>query len=199
MTIYNFEQNTPEWHQVRLGKLTASTAQAIATNGKGLETLCFEKVAELLTGRKKEDNFTSIDIERGHILEAQARNAYELLTGNLVKQVGFCEMTDFIGCSPDGFIGDDGLIEIKCKDDKNYAKFLYEPIVDSTYMWQVQMQMLVTGRKWCDFVVYNPNFSRDVSIIRVKRDPEKILKLMDGLEAGVKMIKDIKGKIDENN
>ncbi len=88
MIIHKFDQQTDDWYKVRLGKLTASKAQAIAVAGKGLETLCYEKAAEVLTKRKPE-GFTNGDIDRGNEMEAQARNAYELETGNMIGEIGF--------------------------------------------------------------------------------------------------------------
>ena len=125
MKIHNIDQNTPEWHALRLGKFTASNAQAIANNGKGLETLCFEKVAEILTGKAKE-SYTNDDMQRGNDLEEMARNSYELETGIVVKRVGFIEKSDRIGCSPDGLIAEDGLQEIKCKNDANFVRYLFD-------------------------------------------------------------------------
>ena len=130
MKIHNFKQGTDEWLGVRLGKFTASTATAIAAKGAGLNTLVFEKVAEALTGKPK-PSFTNPDIERGNELEEMARNSYELETGKKVVEVGFCELDENTGASPDGLSGDKGLIEIKCKNDANFAKFLYDKKIDT--------------------------------------------------------------------
>src|SRR5574343_710043 len=129
MKIINVTQGTQQWFDCRLGHFTASNAQAIANNGKGLETLVFEKVAEKLT-RKQKESYTNPDIDRGHELEGMARSNYEIETGSKVVEVGFCELDEYVGCSPDGFVGDDGLVEIKCKNDANYVKYLYEKKVD---------------------------------------------------------------------
>jgi exodeoxyribonuclease (lambda-induced) len=124
-------------------------------------------------------------MERGHQLEMEARNSYEIQTSNQVKTVGFCELSEWIGCSPDGFIGDDGLIEIKCKNDVNFLKSLIEPDqIDPAHLWQMQMQMFVTDRKWCDYVVYNPNFENSLIMTRVDRNEEKIEELKAGLKIG---------------
>lgn len=195
MKIYDkLEQGTPEWLEVRLGKLTASRAQAVGANGKGLETLVYEKVAEIMTGKPKE-HYTNPDMERGNALELLARNSYELETGNIVKQVGFVELNKHVGCSPDGLIGKDGLVEIKCKNDANFVKHLYEKSVDSEYAWQMNFQMLVTGRKWVDYVVFNPNFKKSTSIIKVAKDETLIKKLEMGIERGCKMIKGILAEV----
>lgn len=188
MKIYEeLKQGTPEWLAVRIGKLTASDAQAIASNGKGLETLVFEKVAEIMTGKPK-DSYTSTDMERGNELEAMARNAYELETGRLVKQVGFIEQDERVGCSPDGMVEEDGLAEIKCKNDSNFVRFIFDNKIDPAHEWQMQYQMWVTGRKWVDYVLFNPNFKNPIIITRVMRDEAKIAKIEIGVESAKKQI-----------
>lgn len=194
MKIIDVKQGTPEWLKVRLGKLTASDAQTIITNGKGLETLCFEKVAELITGKEK-PAYTNEDMERGHELEMMARNSYELETGNLVKEVGFCELDVFTGCSPDGFIGEDGLVEIKCKNDTNFVRYLYDNKVDPEYYSQMQMQMFITDRKWVDYVVFNENFPKSTIILKVERKEEYIEMLKIGIAKGIETMKAILEKI----
>lgn len=186
----NLEQGTQEWFDARVGKLTASKASAVASNGKGLETLVFEKVAELLTGQMVmiEQNDA---MKRGVELENEARGAYELKTGNMVEQVGFIDAEDGSGCSPDGLIGEDGMLEIKCPTDKVFVQYLFNGKIDSGYMWQMQMQMLVSNRKWVDYVVYNPRFPKPIKIQRVIRDEVKIQKLKAGIQAGTVQIKTI--------
>lgn len=196
MKIYEeLEQGSEEWLRVRLGKFTASDAQAIATNGRGLETLCLEKAAEILTNQLPEQ-YSNEDILRGKELEAEARAAYELKTGSAVRQVGFIETDEMEGCSPDGLVGEDGLVEIKCKNDKNHLLMLLGQKIDSKYEWQMQMQMLVSGRKWCDFISYNPGFADyDLQITRVCADAEKQAKLRAGLDAGKEKVKEILKKV----
>lgn len=185
MKIYNdLQQGTEEWLKVRLGKFTASSASTIAVNGKGLETLIFEKAEELISGQIKE-GYKNADMLRGNELEPKARNLYELETENIVNQVGFVELDEYIGCSPDGMIGNDGLMEVKCPTFRVYYDYLTTGLVDKGYMWQMQMQMYVTERKWCDYVVYNPLFKKTPIIIkRIERDENAINKLQVGLEMG---------------
>lgn len=190
MQVHNVEQGTPEWLTLRLGKLTASKAQAIASNGKGLETLVYEKVAEILT-QKLPEQYSNTDIERGNELEAMARNSYELETGNVVKQIGFVEMDEFIGASPDGTVGTDGLVEFKCPNDKVFVQSMYLKKIDTGYEWQMQMQMWVTEREWVDYVQFNPNFPKPLLITRVMRDEVKIAKIKAGAQQGVAQIKSI--------
>ena len=103
MKIHNFEQHSEEWYAIRCGRFTASKADTIAVAGTGLETLCFNIVAEKLTGRK-EETFKSAAMEQGNELESVARTLFEMKTGYTVEEVGFVEFDDLEGSSPDGLI-----------------------------------------------------------------------------------------------
>lgn len=194
MITFDFEQRSAEWYAVRLGILTASTAHTIAVAGKGLETLCLEKANELITKQMPEQVITD-DMQRGIELEDEARNYYELKTGEIVKQVGFVKIdeNDSFGCSPDGLVGDDGLIEIKCKKDTKHLERILGEEIEPKYLWQMQMQMLVCGRKWCDYVSYNPNFPQESCIVieRVYADAEMFSKLEKGIKKGTLRILEI--------
>lgn len=194
MQIHNCQQGTEEWLKIRLGKFTCSTAQPIAAKGKGLETLVFEKVAEILTG-KLPPIYKNADMERGNELEPEARIAYEFESENVVEQVGFVELNEFVGGSPDGIIGDDGLVEIKCPNNTVFARYLYDHKVDTGYFWQMQMQMYVTDRKWCDYVVFNENFPTTTKITRIERDDKSIEKLKVGLEQGIELLNKILSEV----
>ena len=190
MIVHNVIQGTDEWFKMRQGKMTASHAQAIASAGKGLETYILEMMSEKFSTGEREQ-YSNKDTERGVDLEDMARSMYELENDCNVKEVGFVEFNEFVGCSPDGLVDDEGLIEIKCVKDKNHFKLLLDNKIESKYTWQMQMQMLVTERKWCDYVSYNPNFKQSIIKIRVERDVEKIEKLIIGLNKGVENIKEI--------
>jgi len=193
MKLHNHEQGSPEWFACRAGKLTASRAQAIATAGKGLETLIYETLAEKHSSGEHQ-SFTNADIESGHELEGVARDLYEFETGNKVEQVGFIEMNEYVGCSPDGLIGEDGMLEIKSKKDAVYLRAIIESKIDSGYIWQCQMQLLVSGRKWVDFVDYSPNMKPNLNITRIYPDPEKQEKLKAGIKKGIEMMKEVEKK-----
>ena len=195
MKTYNdIQQGTPEWFDIRIGKFTASDAQAIANNGKGLDTLVYEKAAEILTHKVKEA-YTNDDMERGKELEEQARNAYELETGTVVTRVGFVEKSERVGCSPDGMIGEDGLQEIKCFNDAKFVRYMVQRDIDSEHEWQMQMQMLVTERKYVEYVVFNPNFPKPVIITKIERDETKIERLRIGLESAQEKLAEILKKV----
>lgn len=195
MKIYeDMEQGSQEWFAVRLGKLTGSDAQCIATNGKGLETLVFEKVAEIMTGKMK-PQYTNDDMARGNELEALARSSYELESGLLVKKVGFMELDENVGSSPDGLIDKDGMVEIKCKNDALFAKYMYEGKIESSHNWQIQMNLYISGREWCDYVIFNENFPKTTIITRINKNEGDIAKLKVGIATGTAMIKTILSKI----
>ena len=199
MEIHKLEQRTDEWYELRRKyPLTASNAQAIGNNGKGLETLVWSVLADKYSFADKE-NITNKDMERGVELEAQARAIYELETGNTVTEVGFVtneKVSPVCGASPDGIVGDDGLLEIKCFDDAKHFKYAVHGLeIESQYEWQVQMQMLVTERKWCDFVAYNPNYKKSLLVKRIERDDVFIEALKVGLKKGEILIKQIEEKI----
>lgn len=199
MIIHEMEQGTPEWLEVRKGKMTASNAQAIGNNGKGLKTYIKKITAQKTLNGK--DEFSNGHTERGHELEEQARSLYELETEQTVKQVGFIEHSEYIGCSPDGLVGEDGGLEVKCLDYLAFFEHLLERenAIDSKYIWQIQMNLLITGRKWWDYLAYYPDYKKPLFIYRFEPDKEKIEKLKEGLKNGEQMIKDIEELINNKD
>ena len=189
------EQRTAEWYAVRAGKLTASEAHTIATNGKGLETLVYATLAEKYANEKNE-HYMSLDMLRGVELEEQARQTYELLYSP-VQEVGFIEMDEYTGCSPDGLVVDDGGLEIKCPNNEKYFRMMVNGAqeIEKKYLWQCQMSLLVSGRKWWDLCFFNPNFDDSLLVFRQERDGEMQEKLMVGILKGVQMIKNIEEKL----
>ena len=195
MKINKNKQGTPEWLKDRELMLSASHGQEIGNAGKGLETYCKKLVMEFLYPKTIE-HFTNPDMDRGNELEPVARFLYEIEKGCKVEEVGFCYESGY-GASPDGLVGEDGLIEIKCRNNKIFYDYKLSMKIPSKDDWQMQMQMLVLNRKWCDYVCYNPNFNDDGLIIqRVYADKEKQEKLRHGIKAGLEIIKKLKG---ENN
>lgn len=198
MQVYNFEQRSEDWYNIRLGKLTASNAKTIAVAGQGLETLCYELAAEILTKHRKE-GYTNAAMEQGNALEDNARTLFELQTGYTVEQVGFVEEDEYCGCSPDGFIlNRTSGIEIKCPQDNTYAKYLYDGEIKPEYYAQMQMQMLLTGCSYWYYVVFNPNFDESIVIKKVEADKEYQTKLRLGIQKGELFIKTILSQIEEN-
>lgn len=180
-------QGSPEWFEIRVGKVTASHAQAIGNNGKGLDTYLLEVVSEMFSSAQK-DQYSNEHTERGNELEPLARSMYELQENVEVEEIGFAEYNDFVGCSPDGLVGDDGMIEIKCPDDKTYFNLLMNENIDSSYIWQCQMNLLILEKKWCDLIFYNPNFEKSMKIFRLKPDKEMFSRLKEGFAKAEKEI-----------
>jgi len=188
MKIYkDINQGSPECFEIRVGKVTASHAQAIGNNGKGLDTYLLEVVSEMFSSAQK-DQYSNEHTERGNELEPLARSMYELQENVEVEEIGFAEYNDFVGCSPDGLVGDDGMIEIKCPDDKTYFNLLMNENIDSSYIWQCQMNLLILEKKWCDLIFYNPNFEKSMKIFRLKPDKEMFSRLKEGFAKAEKEI-----------
>lgn len=200
MQIHKVEQGSPDWFALRVQyPLTASEAQAIGNQGKGLETLCWDKMAERYSSGEKE-NYVNKDLERGKELEPQALSLYELETGNKVESVGFVtneNISSVGGASPDSLVNDDGLVEVKAFADTKHFKAVIDFKktgkfeIESKYIWQMQMQMLFTERKWCDFLAYNPNYEQSLLIQRILPDLVMQEKIKTGLKMGEIIIKKI--------
>lgn len=187
MIIHKVTQGSAEWHALRAGRFTATDAGELKTAGKALETCAMIKAAYLLTGNLP-DTYTSPAMEWGKAWEPKARAAYSEYIGEDVKTVGFVELDEFAGCSPDGLVGNDGLCEIKCKQDKNHLFTVLTGKVDPAHYAQMQFQMLVTGRKWCDYVCFNPLFKNPLYVKRVEKDEEMQAKIAEGLAKGRELI-----------
>lgn len=194
MEIYNFEQRSPEWYEIRKGLMTASKSSTIATAGTGLYTYILEIMAEYYSTAPKEMYFND-DMKRGVELEPEARLVYELENKVTVEQVGFVVYNEYFGCSPDGLVESDGLVEFKAPNDKNYLELLLYEKIKSEYIGQMQGQMLGTSRKWCDFVAYNPNFDQNIWIKRIYKDDTYQEKLKAGINKGGNLIEEIKSKL----
>lgn len=190
MKIHRVEQGSQEWHDLRKGKLTASNAQTIQANGAGLKTYVEKIILEMLPSFDPSERYYGSDMERGNELEPIARAKYEFHTGVKVDEVGFIEMSDTCGASPDGLIGDDGGIEIKARNNSIHLRHLLGEKVDKKTYWQIQMCLWITNRKWWDFVSYNPNFRESIYIERVYRNEDDIQKIRKGVYEGSKMIKE---------
>lgn len=196
MIVHEMEQRSPEWFDIRKGKMTASEAQCIAANGKGLETYIYKVVVGKITGVSPDSFAGNRHTERGNELEPDARLSYEISRDVTVKQVGFLEADEYLGASPDGLVGEDGGIEIKCPDDVKFFKLLIgteKP--DEEYIWQCQMTLKITGRKWWDLVFYNPNFDKSMIVLRIERELWRQEKLEIGIAKGRALIQELSSKL----
>lgn len=198
--IKGIDQGSEEWLKLRLGVATASNFDKIITP-TGKESTQFEKYAlELATQTlvsEPDSTYKNEAMQRGNALEPLARQLYQEITLNFVDEITmFKSDCGNFGYSPDGLIGEDGLLEIKCPLATTHLKYLIDNKLPSEYIPQVQGGLLVSGRKWCDFVSYHPNFKeRNMLIIRVKRDEEFIAKLKDGIEKTIKLRDQILAKL----
>jgi len=176
-------QGSIEWHKLREKRLTASHGQAIAANGAGLNTYVNSLMQKYYSTSEQED-YKSKAMARGNELEDSAIFAYEAESGLDVERIGFVIHNEFSGCSPDGFAEIDGLIEVKCLEDKAYFQFLLDGKIDTKYLWQMQMQMLICKKAWCAYTVYNPNFKASLVVKVVDADNAKFDKLLEGMAKG---------------
>lgn len=179
------EQRSSEWHQARLGKLTASriadaTAKTKTGWGASRANLMAELVVERLTGQPAE-RFVNGAMQHGIDTEPEARAAYEFELGVTVTEVGFLDhpSIDMAGASPDGLVSDEGLVEIKCPQSAQHIETLLTKSVPDKYIKQMQWQMACTGRKWCDFVTYDPKMPQELQlwVFRVMRSDKIIEEL----------------------
>lgn len=176
------DQRSEEWFAARLGKVTASrVADLMATTKTGYSASRTNYMAELicerLTGQQAE-RFSNAAMQWGTDCEPQARAAYEFITDAQVVEVGLIDHPTIamFGASPDGLIGDDGLIEIKCPNTATHIDTLLSETVPAKYITQMQVQMACTGRVWCDFVSFDPRLPADLQmwVKRVRRDDAAI-------------------------
>jgi putative phage-type endonuclease len=176
------EQGTPEWHELRRGKVTASrVADILARTKTGPSASRQNYLIELAlqrTTKTIEPSYTNDAMAWGTATEPQARVAYEVATNNFVDQVAFIDhpTIEWFGCSPDGLVGEN-LIEIKCPSSSQHWEYFKAKEPPKKYFIQMQAQMSVTGAKWCDFVSFDPRMPErsQLLIVNVPRDPEFIL------------------------
>ena len=185
MNTAELTQGSDEWLVARLGNATASRiADVIAKTktgwGASRANYAAELVAERLTGASAE-RFTNAAMAWGTEKEPDARAAYEFYTGETVELVGFVQHSKIrnTGASPDGLVGERGLVEIKCPNTATHIETLLSGAVSAKYVTQMQWQMACTGRAWCDFVSYDPRLPESMSLFvkRVERDSDMIAML----------------------
>jgi len=194
------EQGSPEWHQARCGIISASNMKSLFTSrgektASGVrETYLNQVIAERLM-QKPMDTFQSYDMERGTLLEAQARANFEMYLDVTVQEVGFHMHDDHdIGCSPDGLFADTG-VEIKCPKANTHVRYMRSKKLPSEYLQQVQGTMYVMNLERYYFMSYHPDLKP--IIIEVKRDNELIDKAAEILIAAANIVKTETEKLNE--
>lgn len=183
----NLEQGSDEWKQARLGHVTASNMAEVMSKGKGTAEAVgrykykVRLVAERLTMTASE-SYTNAAMQWGVEQEQFACIAYEAQKETFVDKIGFVLHPDikWLGVSPDRIVGHEGLIEVKCPNTTTHLDYLFENKVPAEYYKQIQCQLWVTGRQWCDFVSYDPRLPKrnQLLIVRTERD-ESLIKEME--------------------
>ncbi len=179
------EQRSPEWFATRLGKATASKIGDIVAKTKSgysssRANYAAQLVAERLSGSPA-DSFSNAAMQWGTDKEPEARMAYERHALCSVTEVGFCDHPTIAmsGASPDGLVGDDGLVEVKCPNTATHIETLLGGSVPAKYRHQISWQLACTGRAWCDFVSYDPRMPDEMQLFvqRIERDDDAIAEL----------------------
>ena len=201
------DQRTDEWFKSRLGKATASRiADIIAKTKTGpsasRENYAVQLVLERITQTKGE-SYSNAAMQWGTETEPLARQAYELKRGLFVDEVGFIDHPTIAnsGASPDGLVGTDGLVEIKCPNSATHMETLVTRKIPQKYIPQMTWQMACTGRSWCDFVSFDPRFPEHLQIFieRIEYDPTyvrmlelEVTQFLDEVEKKVEILRKMK-------
>ena len=209
MARYNYKitQRSPEWLAARLGRFTASDFHTFLGDSKTKGDMLWEKVAERLFRDSDASEYSSFAMERGTMLEPEARRTYTIATGDKVKEVGIVlpdeddKYADWIASSPDGLVGKVGMIEIKCPLAKNFLQWTTPTdtgrevsYIKPEYKTQVQFNLLVTGREWCDFFYYHPRGG--IAMTRIYRDEDYIERIKAALDGCIAFVKTQTGDTD---
>ena len=200
------EQQSAEWFTQRLGKVTASKISDVMAKTKSgysatRKNYLMQLLCERLTGRK-EESYTNASMHRGTELEPQARSHYEALSGVMVEESGFVPhpTIKMSGASPDGLVGVDGLVEIKCPNTAQHVDFLRTGQIDTGYQLQMLFQMMCTNRKWCDFVSYDDRMPIELQYkcvrfyfnseraIEISKEVSCFLAELDSIESEMKLL-----------
>lgn len=158
MISHKMEQHSEAWHNIRLGRFTGTRIGSLlsAKSTAKYQDAIFDIVSEIITGIAPEFKITD-DMQNGIDLEPYAKREYENIFEVKVLEIGFCtpenELSEWVGISPDGLLSE-GMLEIKCPKAKTHLKYIEKNQLPSIYKPQVQSQLWVTGRKWCDFMSY---------------------------------------------
>lgn len=193
-----------EWQKARLGKFTASRIGDLMTSGRGkndiwgkvAENYIYEKISELLTGMPKETPETYA-MAWGTKYEPYAIEAYNESRKMKANPMGtvYIPFNDICGGSPDGFVGDDGIVEVKCPNSHNHFKTFISGEIDKNYIYQCQGNMLFSNRQWCDFISYDPRFQQkdlQLKVIRIQRDEDMCEAILNRINQATERVQQIK-------
>jgi len=182
MTVHTFDQRSEQWKAIRVGRLGSSSAHEMLAEIKSGEAaarrnLRVRLTLERLTGRSQESGYLSQAMQDGIDREAECLGHYEAVSGELVSRVGYMAHDELMaGFSPDGLIGDDGFCEAKCPTPAIHLEYVKCGVVPSDYYKQILHGMWLSGRAWCDWVSFNPDFPEPLrlKIVRVHRNQAAI-------------------------
>lgn len=185
MRVLNVQQGSDEWRRARAGLVSASRLSDVLSKGRSKNeesrtraNYRAQLIAERLTGEPAEDVYQNAAMLRGTEQEPFARAAYEAHRGVLVEQVGLVLHESIPGAcgSPDGLVGDDGGVEIKCPNTATHIDYILKGVAPADYIPQMQWLMACTGRAWWDFVSFDIRLPAPMSlfVVRVERDPSYI-------------------------
>ena len=188
--ICDAPQGSDQWLADRAGKATGSRARDVLAKVKSGEAATranyrWQIVIERLTGRPQESGFVNDAMKWGTEQEPYARMAHETATGCMVQEAGFIYLPHLAyGCSLDGFVGKDGIVEYKCPNSKTHGEWLLAGELPSEHKPQILHNLLVTGREWCDFVSFDPRLPENLRlfIVRYQRDEKEIVAYANELE-----------------
>lgn len=191
MQTLDAAQGSEEWFAARRGKVTASRVADVMARtktgwGASRANYAAQLIAERLTGVTV-DGYRNAEMQWGSDMEPEARVAYEFMTGSRVMAVGFVPhpTIPMAGASPDGLVGTEGLLEVKCPNTATHIDTLVGQSIAGKYELQMQWQMACTGRRWCDFVSYDPRMPDHLRLFvkRLRRDEKVCLELENGVRA----------------
>lgn len=183
MRIHDVAQRSPEWFALRAGRLTGSCAKDMLAKIKSGEAaarrdLKYKLIAERLSGQSQEDGYVNAAMQWGIDQEAAAIAAYEAETGVLVESIGFCAHdTLMAGTSPDGFVGADGIVSVKCPKTATQIRYVREGVEPAEHWAQNTHELWLTGRAWIDFVSFDPRLPAGplrLAIVRVTRNKAEL-------------------------
>lgn len=199
MEVIECVQGSDEWWEARLGFVTSSNFHKVMNKRTGRGLYMRKVAAERLTGCREESYKNEI-MEYGSETEQAARLFYEQANDCTIEQIGFVKRDDWIGGSPDGFIGKEGIIEIKCPLASTHIENILSGKMPTLHISQVQGLLWITERKWCDFVSFDPKVvSKPMFCIRVERDKEYFLTLAAEVGTFVGELKAMINKIDDKS
>ena len=200
MQIFKMQQGDDDWFAERIGSIGGSSIASVVAKGEGKtrKNLMYRLAGEILSDVKYE-GYKNEHMDRGIEQESEARIRYELVTGNEVVQVGLIKLTDHKHESPDGLVGNDGKIEIKCVIPSVQVETIISDRVPAAYRKQIQWGLFICERQWCDFISYSPLVtSRPMWVRRVDRDEKLIKELDEGADKFIKEMLEILAIIKED-